>query len=81
MTPDRRSHPRYPTRISATIVCDEGLSRIPALVVDQSESGVRVQLEEDRLINSQCYLLFDHRIEPFQVIWQARRTAGLAFTS
>lgn len=79
MSTDRRSQPRFPVRIDATVVCDDGLLRIPAVVVDQSETGVRIRLGADQPINSQCYLLFNHRIEPFRVAWQGRRSAGLVF--
>lgn len=81
MSTDRRLHPRSPVRIDATVVCNDGLLRIPAVVVDQSETGVRLRLDADLAINSQCYLLFNHRIEPFRVAWQARRSVGLSFVS
>jgi hypothetical protein len=79
MTTERREHFRHPARIEATVVCNDGLLRIPAIVVDKSEAGVRIRMEHDEKITSDCYLLFDHRIEPFRVVWQASRSAGLIF--
>lgn len=76
---ERRIHPRYTVQIEATVVCNHGLLRIPAEVVDQSANGVRIRLAEDERLNADCYLLFGHRMEPFRVAWQASRSAGLEF--
>ena len=76
---DRRTHPRTATHIPATIVCDDGLRRIPAVVLDQSVAGVRIRMDEEARIAPDCYLLFGNRMEPFRVVWQASRSAGLLF--
>lgn len=76
---ERRLHPRYTVQIPATVVCDDGLLRLPAEVVDQSPNGVRIRLADDERIRSDCYLLFGNRIEPFRVAWQASRSVGLEF--
>jgi hypothetical protein len=78
---DRRHLPRRPASIDAIVVCNDGLHRIPARVVDRSDAGVRIRLEQDHPIAADCYLLFEHRMEPFRVVWQASRSAGLAFTA
>ncbi len=81
MSPDRRRSPRIKTQIEATVVCQDGLQRIPATVVDQSSAGVRIRMDDDEAIAQDCYLLFGHRMEPFKVVWRASRSAGLAFTA
>ena len=79
MTPDRRKAPRTPTDIEAVIVCDDGLQRLPARLVDQSAGGARVRLEQDAPIGAGSYLLFGNRLEPFRVVWRASQSLGLAF--
>lgn len=76
---DRRSLPRKTCHIPATVVCNDGLQRIAATVLDQTEAGVRIRMDEDTPIAADCYLLFANRIEPFRVVWQASRSAGLLF--
>ena len=80
MNTERRQSPRRRIQTDVVVVCDGGLTRLPALVVDQSETGVRLRFMEDKSIQSDCYLLFAHRIEPCRLVWQASRSAGLAFT-
>ena len=79
MSTDRRQSPRRRIQTDVVVVCDGGLTRLQALVVDQSESGVRLRLAKDIPIDADCYLLFGRRIEPCRVAWQANRLAGLAF--
>ena len=76
---ERRQSPRNPVQIEAIVVCDEGLQRLQAQVVDQSDTGVRIRLEKDERIAADCYLLFGRRMEPFRVVWQASYSAGLEF--
>ena len=79
MSTDRRQSPRRRIQTDVVVVCDGGLTRLRALVVDQSETGVRIRLTDDKPIHADCYLLFGRRIEPCRVVWQASRSAGLAF--
>lgn len=80
MNTELRQSPRRRIQTAVVVVCDGGLARLPALVVDQSETGVRLRLADDKPIQLECYILFGHRIEPCRVVWQASRSAGLAFT-
>ena len=79
MSTERRQSPRRRVQTDVVVVCDGGLTRLQALVVDQSETGVRLRLAEDKPIQSDCYLLFGRRMEPCRLVWQASRSAGLAF--
>jgi hypothetical protein len=47
----------------------------------ESLLGVRVRLSEEAVIAGECYLLFEHRIEPCRVVSQAPRAAGLLFVN
>ena len=81
MNDDRRQAPRTSTDLDATVVCDDGLNRIPARLIDQSAGGVRIRLNRDQQLGAGCYLLFGNRMEPFRVVWRASQSLGLAFTS
>lgn len=80
MNDDRRQALRTPTDLNATVVCNDGLNRIPARLVDQSVGGVRIRLDRDVNLGPGCYLLFGNRMEPFRVVWRASQSVGLAFT-
>ena len=77
---ERRLHQRRAVNLRATVVWDDGLSRALGMVLDLSESGVRIRLDQDMPIGTQGYILFDHRMEPFQLMWQSQRSAGLHLT-
>jgi hypothetical protein len=79
MSSERRRHRRRIVKQPATVVWDEGLTRVPAFIVDESAFGVRVRLSAEMPIVGACYLLFAHRIEPCNLVWQTGRAAGLAF--
>jgi hypothetical protein len=80
MLKDRRNSRRLPADLSATIVSNDGLDRVPVRVIDQSSGGVRVEMPRDLPIEAEPYLLFAHRLEPFRIAWREREAMGLAFT-
>lgn len=77
MFSERRLHQRRAVNLRATIVWADGLSRALGMVLDLSESGLRVRLDQEMPIGAQGYILFEHRMEPFQLVWQSNRSAGL----
>lgn len=79
MKNDRRKNVRSSDNTAATIVADAGLTRLSALILDRSRVGVQIRLQQDSIIPADCCILFDHRIEPCRVVWQASRAAGLMF--
>ena len=79
MVSERRKHLRVRVDIPATEVWGQGLERVSALILDQSQNGVQVRLDVDERIASECYILFRHRMEPCRLVWQASRSAGLVF--
>lgn len=81
MKNDRRKTARSRAKAAAIIVADDGLTRLSALILDRSHAGVQIRLQQDSVIPTDCCILFDHRIEPCRVIWQASRAAGLLFVS
>ncbi len=80
MYTERRLSPRRAVNLRATVVWGNGLNRSPAMVLDLSETGLRIRLDEEKRIGSDGYILFDHRMEPFRLVWQASRSAGLQLT-
>lgn len=79
MNSDRRKHPRYRANIPATLVWNDGLSRASGLILDHSEQGAMVRLQNGERIGGDCYILFQHRIEPCRLVWQASQSIGLLF--
>lgn len=49
------------------------------MIMDHSLQGAMVRLQRDERIVGDCYILFQHRMEPCRLVWQASRSAGLLF--
>ena len=81
MSPDRRSPPRTRVDVPATIVRADGLSRMACRIVDQTSDGVRVALSQAEDISGDCYILFEHRMEPCRPMWQSKGSVGFEFFS
>ena len=79
MNSDRRKSYRRTINAKATLVCNGGLKRLAAYILDISETGVRVRLADYARIAPECYILFEHRMEPCRLVWQSDRSAGLCF--
>ncbi|OAM78695.1 PilZ domain-containing protein [Devosia elaeis] len=77
---ERRAATRKAVNTRAIVVWSDGLKRAFAIILDMSETGLRIRLDHEAEIGSDGYILFDHRMEPFRVAWQASRSAGLQFT-
>lgn len=80
MVRERRSADRKVVNTRAIVVWGDGLIRAFAIILDMSDSGLRIRLDREAVIGEEGYILFDHRMEPFQVAWQASRSAGLRFS-
>jgi len=77
---ERRSADRKAVNTRAIVVWGNDLMRAFAVILDISETGLRIRLDHETEIAGDGYILFDHRMEPFRVAWQANRSAGLQFT-
>ncbi len=75
----RRRNGRSPTRLNATVVLNDGLQRVPALISDFSPSGARIELKESLPRGETFYLLFERSIEPCRVAWQRGLSVGVHF--
>ncbi len=80
MFKDRRAAARYAVNTRAIIVWGNDLIRAFGIILDMSDTGLRIRLDHEAEISSDGYILFDNRMEPFRVAWQANRSAGLQFT-
>lgn len=81
MNSERRKSLRHNVHTKATLVCDGGLRRLTAYIIDLSETGARVRLAQQERITTECYILFEHRMEPCRVVWQSNLAAGLRFAN
>ncbi|GLQ57842.1 PilZ domain-containing protein [Devosia nitrariae] len=61
---ERRRHPRNTCHTDATVVLDEGLTRLPADIVDISPAGAKLELPEVLDLPRKFYMLFNHQIAP-----------------
>lgn len=80
MSRERRAAARKVVNTRAIVVWGDDLLRAFAIILDMSDTGLRIRLDHEATIGAEGYILFDHRMEPFRVAWQASRSAGLQFT-
>ncbi len=80
MSRERRAATRQVVNTRAIVVWGNDLMRAFAIILDMSDTGLRIRLDHEATIGEEGYILFDHRMEPFRVAWQASRSAGLQFT-
>ena len=76
---ERRRHTRQTTWIEATAVGSDGLSRLSLHLVNRSQSGAMLELAELNALPEQFVLLFGHRAEPCELVWQQGNLAGVHF--
>jgi hypothetical protein len=76
---DKRRYRRYRLHVGAQVVIDDGLTRVPAQVLDASAFGARIRLAEDVPLPADFYMLFAHRIEQCRMIWRHQQTVGLEY--
>ncbi|WP_160297823.1 PilZ domain-containing protein [Devosia chinhatensis] len=77
---ERRTADRKAVNTRAIVVWGDDLMRAFAIILDMSQTGLRIRLDHEAQIETDGYILFDNRMEPFRVAWQASRSAGLQFT-
>lgn len=78
-TIERRRHHREVVNIEATAVLPDGLTRQPVLVVNLSRSGALVALSNPIDLPPSFTLLFDHKLQPCEVVWRQANHAGVKF--
>jgi hypothetical protein len=76
---ERRLRPREKVRLDATLVLEDGLLRLPALLKNASPFGAKIEMLEDWPTPERFYVLFGHRLELCRVIWRNERLMGLAY--
>lgn len=76
---EKRHHRREPVNISAVAVMDGGLTRRPVSVINLSRTGAQIEVSWITELPPTLTLLFDNRLEPCELIWQASSFAGLRF--
>lgn len=76
---DRRRHSRNTCRTEATVVLDEGLTRLPTTIVDASPAGARLTVLGKVGLPDEFYMLFGHRIAPCRLIWRDDAAASVAY--
>ena len=78
-TIERRRHHREVVHIGATAVMPDGLTRHPVLVVNLSQSGALVALSKPLELPPTFTLLFEHKLQPCEVVWRQAVHAGVQF--
>lgn len=76
---EKRQHRREPISIPATVVMGNGVVRQDVVVVNLSRSGAMVEVAESIDLPGAFTLLFQHSLEPCQVVWREAQYAGLKF--
>lgn len=71
--------PREKVRLDATLVLEDGLLRLPALLKNASPFGAKIEMLEDLPTPERFYVLFGHRLELCRVVWRDEREIGLAY--
>jgi hypothetical protein len=76
---ERRQAKREDTDLPATAITGDGLIRIELRIVNLSRTGAMLELEEQVDLLNGFVLLFEHRAEPCQLVWQRGNIAGVQF--
>lgn len=77
---DRRRHQRHTVNLPAVAVSRDGLLRLDARIVNVSESGARVEVEDATLLSEWFYLLLpQHRLQPCRLVWRDAAAAGIRY--
>lgn len=77
---ERRSAERIPVDLWATVVSDDGLTRIAVNVLNQTRQGIRVALDPAQPLPACFYILMPGNLmHAGQVIWQDAMGAGIRF--
>lgn len=77
---ERRSRVRQSVNIEATVVSDDGVTRLEGRIRNVSAGGARLELASGHDVPSSFYMLLpDHRLQPCSIVWNADGSFGLAF--
>lgn len=77
--PERRLRPREKVRLDATLVLEDGLLRLPALLRNASPFGAKIEMLEGVPASERFYVLFGHRLELCRVVWRDENLLGLVY--
>ncbi|WEK02918.1 MAG: PilZ domain-containing protein [Candidatus Devosia phytovorans] len=79
---ERRTAERIPVDLWATIVSDDGLTRIDVNVLDLSHRGARIALDDEKSLPDDFYVLMpDNLMHDCELVWRDASGAGLRFAS
>lgn len=77
---ERRKVQRERVDLIATIVIDEGITRVDGAVFDMTRHGARVAVHPLLALPEDFYMLLpDHRMQPCRIIWRDGMNVGLQF--
>jgi hypothetical protein len=77
---ERRVLQRERVDLIATIVMDEGVTRLDGAVFDMTRTGARVAIHPNYALPEDFYLLLpDHRMQPCRIVWRDKESVGLQF--
>lgn len=78
-TIERRRHSREICRTEATVVLDEGLTRVSTTIVDASPAGARLEMRGEIGLQDEFYMLYGYRIAPCRLVWRDDAAVGVAY--
>lgn len=77
---ERRKMQRERVGLIATIVTDDGITRVDGAVVNITKSGMRISVQPQLALPKEFYMLLpDHRMQACRVIWRDGMCVGLQF--
>jgi PilZ domain. len=77
---ERRTHPRHPVHLAATLVDDDGLARHDVIVRNVSAAGAMLEFGAPTHLSREFYLLMPgHAIQPCRLCWQSGTLAGVSY--
>jgi len=79
---ERRARPRRPANITATVVYDDGRTRVEGKIRNVSEGGARLEMSPQGALPENFYMLMpEHRMQPCTIVWHDDGSFGLIFKS
>lgn len=77
---ERRMMRRERVDLIATVVINEGITRLDGAVFDMTRTGARVAVHPDLTLPEDFYLLLpDNRMQPCRIVWRDGASVGLQF--
>lgn len=77
---ERRMVHRERVDLIATIVTDEGITRLDGAVFDMTRTGARIVVHPNLDLPEDFYLLLpDHQMQPCRIVWRDGTAVGVQF--